>query len=85
MVHSYILPLHKRFIERLEPLPRELSQPWTSLVPSDIDHARLHIRHPGHWPCHLLAILAHRVHQVREYSLDVNGVQGLAVDTSYET
>lgn len=84
MILSHIVPLHKLVVEGLESLPRELGQPWTRLVPSDVDHARLPQRSPSHWACHFFAILVHCVHQVRGYSLDVDGVQGLAVDTSYE-
>jgi hypothetical protein len=84
MFLSHILPLHKLVVEGLEPLPSELSQPWTRLVLSYVDRARLPKRHPGHWTCHLLAILVHSVVQVQEYSPDVDGVQGLAIDTSYE-
>ena len=84
MILSHIISLHKLVVEGLESLPRELGQPWTRLVPSDVDHARLPKRSPGHWTYHLLAIVFHSVVQVREYSLDVDGVQGLAIDTSYE-
>lgn len=74
MILSHILSLHKLIVEGLESLPRELSQPWTRLVPSYVDHARLPKRSPSHWTCHFLAILVHYVHQVRGYSLDVDGV-----------
>ena len=74
MILSHNFPLHKLVVEGLESLPRDLSQPWTRLVPSYVDHARLPKRSPSHWTCHFLAILVHYVHQVRGYSLDVDGV-----------
>jgi hypothetical protein len=74
MVLSHILSFHKRFTKGLEFLPREFVPPWTRLGLSYVDYTRLPKRHPGHWMCHLLAIIVHPVIQVREYSLDVDGM-----------